>query len=73
MNDPRIKGTIRFKIETVAIAVLALASLAILIATVGYAGAQSIESNRIRVGDADIIALKGIRQHVRLVGFNACS
>src|SRR5437762_8896715 len=36
-----------------------------------YAYAQPVSSTDIRVVDGDTIALSGLRQHVRLVGFNA--
>src|SRR4029078_8044415 len=53
------------------IALFALAFLAALLAMVAYAHAQPISSADIRVIDGDTIALSGLRQHVRLVGFNA--
>src|SRR5256885_6764040 len=60
-----------FWIESVFIALIALAFLAALLAMVAYAHAQPISSADIRVIDGDTIALSGLRQHVRLIGFNA--
>ena len=71
MNDPQVERTWRCKIESVVIAVLVLAFLTSLIAMVVYAGAQPVATTSIRVIDGDTIALKGQRQHIRLVGFNA--
>src|SRR5947208_9894633 len=71
MSDPEIEGTPWFKVETSLLTVLALVFLGILLAMVAYALAQPIEPDRIRVIDGDTIALKGERQNVRLVGFNA--
>jgi len=41
------------------------------LAMVAYAHGQPVSSTDIRVIDGDTIALLGLRQHVRLVGFNA--
>ena len=60
-----------FWIESVFIALIALAFIAALLAMVAYAHAQPVSSTDIRVVDGDTIALSGLRQHVRLVGFNA--
>jgi micrococcal nuclease len=60
-----------FRIESAFIALIALAFIAALLAMVAYAHAQPISSTDIRVVDGDTIALSGLRQHVRLVGFNA--
>ncbi len=53
------------------IALLALAFITALLAMVAYAHAQPVSSTDIRVIDGDTIALTGLSQHVRLVGFNA--
>jgi hypothetical protein len=60
-----------FWIESAFIALIALAFIAALLAMVAYAHAQPVSSIDIRVIDGDTIALSGLRQHVRLVGFNA--
>ena len=60
-----------FWIESAFIALIALAFIAALLAMVAYAHAQPVSSTDIRVVDGDTIALSGLRQHVRLVGFNA--
>ena len=60
-----------FWIESAFIALIALAFIAALLAMVAYAHAQPVSSTDIRVIDGDTIALSGLRQHVRLVGFNA--
>ena len=60
-----------FRIESAFIALIALAFIAALLAMVAYAHAQPVSSVDIRVVDGDTIALSGLRQHVRLVGFNA--
>jgi hypothetical protein len=60
-----------FWIESAFIALIALAFIAALLAMVANAHAQPVSSTDIRVVDGDTIALSGLRQHVRLVGFNA--
>jgi endonuclease YncB( thermonuclease family) len=60
-----------FWIESAFIALIALAFIAALLAMVAYARAQPVSSTDIRVVDGDTIALSGLRQHIRLVGFNA--
>jgi len=60
-----------FWIESAFIALIALAFIAALLAMVAYAHAQPVSSTDVRVVDGDTIALSGLRQHVRLVGFNA--
>ena len=60
-----------FWIESAFITLIALAFIAALLAMVAYAHAQPVSSTDIRVVDGDTIALSGLRQHVRLVGFNA--
>src|SRR6476660_8231724 len=60
-----------FWTESAFIALRALAFIALLLAMVAYARAQPVSSTDIRVVDGDTIALSGLRQHVRLVGFNA--
>ena len=60
-----------FWIESVFIALIALTFIAALLAMVAYAHAQPVSSTDIRVVDGDTIALSGLRQQVRLVGFNA--
>src|SRR6476659_7580500 len=60
-----------FWIESAFIALIALAFIAALLAMVAYARAQPVSSADIRVVDGDTIALSRLRQHVRLVGFNA--
>ena len=45
--------------------------IAALLAMVAYAHGQPVSSADIRVIDGDTIALSGLREHVRLVGFNA--
>jgi micrococcal nuclease len=71
MDDLEVENTRRFKIESVIIALLALAFLFALIAMVASAVAEPIDAHRIRVIDGDTIAVKGMRRDVRLVGFNA--
>src|SRR6266511_4107165 len=65
------RSPVGFWIESVFIALLALAFIAALLAMVAYAHAQPVSSTDIRVIDGDTIALTGLRPHVRLVGFNA--
>ena len=60
-----------FWIESAFIARIALAFIAALLAMVAYAHGQPVSSADIRVIDGDTIALSGLREHVRLVGFNA--
>src|SRR6476646_8667695 len=60
-----------FWIESAFIALIAFAFIAALLAMVAYAHGQPVSSADIRVIDGDTIALLGLRQHVRLVGFNA--
>ena len=60
-----------FWIESAFIALIALAFIAALLAMVAYAHGQPVSSADIRVIDGDTIALSGLREHVRLVGFNA--
>ena len=60
-----------FWVESAFIALIALAFIAALLAMIAYAHAQPVSSTDIRVVDGDTIALSGLRQHVRLVGFNA--
>jgi micrococcal nuclease len=60
-----------FWTESAFIALLALAFIALLLAMVAHAHGQPVSSIDIRVVDGDTIALSGLRQHIRLVGFNA--
>jgi endonuclease YncB( thermonuclease family) len=48
-----------------------LAFIAALLAMVAYARAQPVSSADIHIIDGDTIAVIGLRQHIRLVGFNA--
>ena len=65
------RSPIGFWLESAFIALVALAFIAALLAMVAYAHAQPVSSTDVRVVEGDTIALSGLRQHVRLVGFNA--
>ena len=71
VSDYGGRSPIGFWLESAFIALIALAFIAALLAMVAYAHAQPVSSTDIRVVDGDTIALSGLRQHVRLVGFNA--
>ena len=70
-TDYGARTPLGFWIESAFIALIALAFIAALLAMVAYAHAQPVSSTDVRVVDGDTIALSGLRQHVRLVGFNA--
>lgn len=58
-----------FILESILIAVLVLGFIAIL--CVAMVRAQPVASSEIRVIDGDTVAIRGMRERVRLVGFNA--
>ena len=71
VTDYGCRTPLWFWIESAFIALIALAFIAALLAMVAYAHAQPVSSTDIRVVDGDTIAFSGLRQPVRLVGFNA--